>query len=220
MPSNIWIAASDNNIPLVREYISGGTHTAVDKDPNGYTPIHAAASYGHIELLRYLVLEAGGDINVTDLDGDTPLHTVEDIDTAKVMVEELDADYKIKNREGQTVGGVRFVLIYSNIIQALEKIEEEDEFPEIIQYLRSLVGGPVVLDDSTELPENASLRLTYEGAAPSEDIDPEQRRRLEEIMSSENPEEGLRQFVQQAVHSQFGGEVNGSASGSKKARQD
>lgn len=33
---------------------------------------HAAASYGHIELLEYL-LSAGADINLRDNDGDTPL---------------------------------------------------------------------------------------------------------------------------------------------------
>ena len=37
---------------------------------------HAAASWGHGELLRYL-LENGGDANIGDSDGDTPLHVCE-----------------------------------------------------------------------------------------------------------------------------------------------
>ncbi len=35
---------------------------------------HAAAAYGHIELMRYLLDDAGGDVNIVDNDGDTPLH--------------------------------------------------------------------------------------------------------------------------------------------------
>lgn len=104
---NIWVAASDNEIDVVKSYITSGKHTANDKDANGYTPVHAAASYGHLELLTYLVKEAGGDINIVDEEGDTPLHSVEDLATAKYIVEELKGDYKIKNKEGQTVSRER-----------------------------------------------------------------------------------------------------------------
>jgi ankyrin repeat protein len=62
---------------------------------------HAAASYGHLELLEYLI-EKGGDINITDEDGDTPLFTVESVETARWMVDH-GANYDIKNNEGQTV---------------------------------------------------------------------------------------------------------------------
>ncbi|ANB13000.1 hypothetical protein AWJ20_1278 [Sugiyamaella lignohabitans] len=103
MAVNIWIAASDNDIKAVKEYITSGAHTPADKDANGYTPIHAAASYGHIELLRYLINEAGGDINITDEDGDTPLHTVESVETAKFIIEELKGSPNAENDEGQTV---------------------------------------------------------------------------------------------------------------------
>ena len=55
---NIWIASSDGDIPAVLEHLAAGV--AVDaKDDNGYTPVHAAASYGHTELLR-LLLDRGG----------------------------------------------------------------------------------------------------------------------------------------------------------------
>lgn len=39
------------------------------KDDNGYTAIHAAASWAHPSLLRYL-LSKGGNINITDNDGE------------------------------------------------------------------------------------------------------------------------------------------------------
>lgn len=200
--SNIWIAASDNNVDLVKEYISLGKHTANDKDANGYTPVHAAASYGHIELLDYLI-DHGGDINIADNEGDTPLHVVEDASVAKNLIENYKADVKIKNNDGQT---------------ALEKLEEEDEFPEVIEYLRGVVG--LVDNKNTAnsvsprpLPENSSLRYTYE--EQPESIDPEQRRRLEEIVNSDNPTEGLRQLVKEAVHIQVNREEQ-----PKKYRKD
>jgi hypothetical protein len=44
------------------------------KDANTYTPLHAAASWGHADILRYLVSKSG-DINVTDSDGECVLPT-------------------------------------------------------------------------------------------------------------------------------------------------
>lgn len=102
--TNIWIASADNDLEYVKKSISSGTHTANDKDNNGYTPIHAAVSYGHLDLLRYLVSQ-GGDVNITDNDGDTPLHSVEDVKVARVLIEEFGADWRRKNSSGQTVCG-------------------------------------------------------------------------------------------------------------------
>lgn len=100
--TNIWIAAADNDIEYVQKAISSGSNTANDKDNNGYTPIHAAVSYGHIELLRYLISQ-GGNINITDNDGDTPLHSVESLIVARVLIEELNADWHLRNASGQSV---------------------------------------------------------------------------------------------------------------------
>lgn len=202
---NIWIAASDNDVDAVKKYIETGQLTANSADANGYTPIHAAASYGHLALLDYLINEAKGDINIRDNDGDTPLHTVEDVSVARHMVEKLNADFKIKNDEGQT---------------AFDKLLEDEEFPEVVEYLRTLNGEASTLDglESAELPANSSIRLAYQEDA-QQGIDEEQRERLRQIMESENPEEGMREFLRQAVHEQFS---NGdfSAEDSKRRRTD
>lgn len=62
---------------------------------------HAAASYHHLELLEYLI-SAGGDINLRDEDGDTPLYTVESVDMARWLIEH-GADPAAQNEEGLTV---------------------------------------------------------------------------------------------------------------------
>lgn len=63
---------------------------------------HAAASYGQLDVLAFLISRGpffrprahtlshshlGGNVNVTDSDGDTPLYTAENIDTARFLVE-------------------------------------------------------------------------------------------------------------------------------------
>lgn len=72
-----------------------------DKDAHSYTPMHAAASYAHLELLEYL-LSVGGDVNLADDDGDTPLFTCESVDAARWLVEH-GADAEHRNEEGLTV---------------------------------------------------------------------------------------------------------------------
>lgn len=78
---------------------------------------HAAASYGHLDILTYLISKgnksrrwlvsadhpiSGGNVNVTDEDGDTPLYTVENIETARLLVDN-GADSAWRNHEGLTV---------------------------------------------------------------------------------------------------------------------
>ncbi len=46
--------------------------------------------------------DTGGNVNVTDEDGDTPLYTVENIETAQFLVNH-GADSTQRNHEGLTV---------------------------------------------------------------------------------------------------------------------
>ena len=223
MVSNIWVAAADNQVKIVESYLDTNDFTPNSKDPNGYTPIHAAASYGHIGLLK-LLIKRGGDINIQDGEGDAPLHHVEELKTAKVMVEELKADWKIENNEGQIPA---------------EYMEEDDEFPELVQYLRSLSHDQPLATGASEdeitssLPapgniDGHQIRYTMENEAPSEELeidDEERRKKIELILNSENPEEALRDLVRNAVHegmSKYKGEQNlvDTESRSSKKRKD
>ncbi|OUM52660.1 hypothetical protein BVG19_g1866 [[Candida] boidinii] len=217
--SNIWIAASDGNLKLVTEYIESGSSSANAKDPNGYTPIHAAVSYGHIELLRYLISK-GGDINIQDVDGDTPLHHAETVDVAKILINEFNANYKLKNNEGLTPAKYQ---------------EEEDEFPELIEFLNKVENYGVEsvnnnnnsnnnnkdkesssqdnkhdVDDGLTLPngEKFTFKLEKDVSGNGEEGGDEEmknrRLKLQEIMANgaddEATDEKLRDFVMSAVH--------------------
>jgi ankyrin repeat protein len=198
MVSNIWVAAADNQYDIVQQYISSGQFTANSKDENGYTPIHAAVSYGHLELLQFLI-DNGGDINVQDNEGDTPLHHVEDLTTAKYLVEKLAADYKRKNNDNMTPG---------------QYIEDDGEFPDVAQYLLSLSHDKPEQNDGgsflSSLPvpgdiDGHQIRYTMEeDNENAQQLSPEEleerRKKLEAVLTSENPEEALRELVQNAVH--------------------
>ncbi|CAK9439569.1 uncharacterized protein LODBEIA_P36690 [Lodderomyces beijingensis] len=215
MVSNIWIAAANDEKDAVAKLVEVEGLSPNAKDPNGYTPMHAAASYGHLDLLKYL-LSKGGDINIQDAEGDTPLHHVEDLSVAKALIEQFDADYKIKNSDGLT---------------AAEYIEEEDEFPDVAKYLRGLAHGKPADagengggDEDAEkeakeanaflesLPEPRNvdgheIKYTLETEQQQdgdEQLSPEEleerRKKIEAVLNSENPEEELRKLIQNAVH--------------------
>ncbi|KAJ1663820.1 hypothetical protein IW140_004588 [Coemansia sp. RSA 1813] len=98
--SNIWVAASDGNLARVKEIVESDKQQVNAKDENGYTPLHAASSWKHTDLLKYLIAN-GGDVNIVDADGDTPLHICEDVECAQILLDN-GADPKIENHEGLT----------------------------------------------------------------------------------------------------------------------
>ncbi|WVO12854.1 hypothetical protein L204_100462 [Cryptococcus depauperatus] len=118
---NLWVASSDGDLERVQYLIEHEGYTPNDKDENSYSPMHAAASYAHLPLLEYL-LSKGGNINLPDDDGETPLYVVESVCVAKFLVER-GADAKWKNNDGLT---------------AAQQLKEDH--PEVAQLLEELTG--------------------------------------------------------------------------------
>ncbi|KKA28799.1 hypothetical protein TD95_002855 [Thielaviopsis punctulata] len=119
MSQNPFLLAADNHpdlLPLLRANPS----LASGQDEYGYSLVHAATSYNHLDLLRALIKEFKVDVNITDEDGETALYVTETVDAAKLLVEELNVNLSLRNHEGQT---------------AREKILAEDDYPEIAAYL-------------------------------------------------------------------------------------
>ncbi|CCC05015.1 hypothetical protein SMACR_07338 [Sordaria macrospora] len=200
--SNPYLLAADSPdacIALLRENPS----LASGQDEHGYSLIHAAASYNHLDLLRTLVSEFKVPVNLKDEDGETALFVVETVAAAKVLVEELKLDTTIVNDEGQT---------------AREKIEAEEDYPEVAEYLRGLEGEAsnisIAVNGTTNgttpadlppAPEGLQVQIgTMNEAEDAGEPDPEFRRRIEELASREDFEtvEGqaaLRQLVEDAI---------------------
>ncbi|KAF9971753.1 hypothetical protein BGZ73_005224 [Actinomortierella ambigua] len=152
MSQNIWIAASDGDLEAVKKFIAGGSSVNA-KDEYGYTPLHAAASYGHIDLMKHLI-KSGANVNITDPDGDSPLFVCEDVETAKLLIEN-GADPKHVNGNGMT---------------AAENAQEE-EWLEVAHYLRELTGVPHP-EPKEEEDDMASYLLADD--QPDEDKEPEE----------------------------------------------
>ncbi|ODQ48424.1 hypothetical protein PICMEDRAFT_70061 [Pichia membranifaciens NRRL Y-2026] len=210
MSDNIWVAAADNKISLVKCLIESGKFLPDSADPNGFTPIHAAASYGNIDLLRYL-LQNGGNPNVQDSDGDTPLHHTESLDVAKVLVQEFNANYRLKNNDGLNVK---------------EYFVEENEFPELIRFFTILEqtgdpsakeltsadsDGASVSDGKLRLPDGQEIKayLSTDDADDNSEEVKDRREKLQEIfgnsnLSEEQRDEQLRNYVVGVVSENMG----------------
>ena len=68
-------AARDGNLEKVKALIKNNPDLVFSKDDkyNGQTPLHAAASHDHNDVVE-LLLANKAEVNATNNDGDTPLH--------------------------------------------------------------------------------------------------------------------------------------------------
>lgn len=181
---NLYILAADNP-SAVLNHLRSDPSPASNQDAHGYSLLHAAASYGHIELLRALVQEFHVDPNLTDEDDETCLFVAEQLDIAKCLVEELGVDANHKNAEGFT---------------AQEMIESEGSFLDIATYLGEVTGNTIseaaqqqALRDvhaPPPLPSNISVNLgtmsQQEVDGEAGEIDAEFRRRIAELAARED----------------------------------
>ncbi|MCJ1479466.1 hypothetical protein MMC13_008152 [Lambiella insularis] len=179
--NNVFLLAAENSpklLPLLRTQ----PELASSQDEHGYSLMHAAASYNHLDLLRTLANELHVDVNVADEDGETSLFVVETVDAAQVLLEELKVDASITNADGTT---------------AEEKIRTEGDYPTIADYLfESRTRKPLEAETSRasdsealhmpRLPPNVTINVnSVESPANGGDQspDPEFRRRIEELAS-------------------------------------
>ncbi|KAG5953138.1 hypothetical protein E4U53_006721 [Claviceps sorghi] len=201
MSPNIFVLAADNDpllIPLLRENPS----LASAQDEHGYSLIHAATSYNHIDLLRFLVNDLHVDVNLKDEDQETALFVVETQKAAAVLVEELGIDVHHKSADGLT---------------AREKIASEGEFPFVVDYLSGIEANGT--DEQTQpsaagstihvdrlLPPGVELTLEALDATSDTSVgtDTVLRRRIEELaqrddFNSPSVQADLRRLIENVV---------------------
>ncbi|KAK7690772.1 hypothetical protein QCA50_005871 [Cerrena zonata] len=188
---NIWIAAGDGDLDRVRELIEQQCMRSIRFTQEGHhSPSgnditrHAAASYGHIHVLEYLVSK-GGNVNVTDNDDDTPLYVVENIETARWLVEHGAIVQRI-NHEGLSPASAL-----------------TEDFPEVASYLESLETTPSnasnpTSQNTTSLLNASQLPSQHAQNQASEELTSELMERVQHIMEraeaeGRDPEEELRQ---------------------------
>lgn len=197
-PNPFLLAANGPGLdPRLLSHLRENPSLASNQDSYGYSLLHAAASYNHIDLLRALVNEFHVNVNLRDEDNETCLFVAETVEAAKCLVEELKVDTSLTNDDGQT---------------AREKIESEDDYPEVAAYLAhgSAAVGQLSQNANASghpppLPPNVKVNIgTVAEDAGGQEPDPEFKRRIEELAGSENfhTEEGqqeLRALITDAV---------------------
>ncbi|RDW66263.1 ankyrin repeat protein-like protein [Coleophoma cylindrospora] len=213
MSSNPFLLAADNSpnlLPLLR----ANPELASAQDEHGYSLMHAAASYNHLDLLRILATEFHVNVDLKDEDGETALFVVETLDCAKMLVEELHADIAVRGEEDKT---------------AAQKIAEEGDFTDVAVFLRmkELEAGIAGVNgtspsESTQAnsvhappPVPEGLTVDLGTMNPDEDagevVDPTLRRRIEELASREDfqgeaGQEELRRLVTEVLRGEVGDE--------------
>ena len=99
-PDNLWVACTNGDVPRLTELLGQG-FTVNQQDEFGFSPMHAAASYSQVEMLRVL-LGLGGDVNLRDAEGDTPLLVCETPEVFEILVA-AGADPNAVNTEGEGI---------------------------------------------------------------------------------------------------------------------
>jgi ankyrin repeat protein len=199
---------------------------AGQQDSHGYSLLHAATSYGHIQLATALIMDFGIDANIRDEDDETALFNAETVEMAKELLV-LGVSIDAKNGEGQT---------------AAEKLADEDEEPMVAAFLRQAAGGASVDEAASivaqtggaadsaatqdgangvhappHLPDHVKVNVgTMDAGEAGEEPDPEIRRRIEELAArpdfqNEEGQAELRKLVTEII-SGFGQEGQGPAS--------
>jgi uncharacterized protein len=115
---NIITATYDNDLPQVKAYVAENKENVHAMDDGQRTPLMYAASYGHTELVQYLVSQ-GAQIDAQDFIGYTSLmYAVEfpSVDNVKYLLE-AGADPDIRTIDGETA------LIIAAGLDELEKVK-------------------------------------------------------------------------------------------------
>ncbi|TGO08073.1 hypothetical protein BTUL_0227g00110 [Botrytis tulipae] len=204
---NPFLLAADNSpdlLPLLRS----NPALASAQDEHGYSLMHAAASYSHLDLLRALVTEFDVNVDLKDEDGETALFVAETLDCAKLLVEELHANFTIRSAEDGC--------------NARERIEAEGDYPEVAVYLRikeleaegglpASSGTDAIVARPPLVPEGLSVNIGTMN--PDEDvgevIDPEFKRRIDELAARDDfqtpaGQEELRKLITEAITGEVG----------------
>ena len=124
-------------------------------DENGYTLLHAAASYNHLSIVQWIISTLREHnhqdpavlqsyINTVDTEGDSALHYSTNKSMAQYLIEQCNINVSIQNNNEQTALAMK--LEEYEEMQADEDYDDTDietiQLKELVTYLQSLSTLP------------------------------------------------------------------------------
>lgn len=137
--STPWMAASEGNVQLLQSSLSSLNLPLTAADENGYTLLHAAASYNQIEILQFL-LSNQVNINAVDNEGDSALHYAGNAQVAQILIQEGKANPAQVNGGGKTALQTKQEEL--NEMMQDEDVEDDDADVEVLQELVQYLSNP------------------------------------------------------------------------------
>lgn len=157
---NIWISSSDGDIKRVKELVASGVNINA-QDEYGYSPLHAAVSYGHDELVKHL-LDNGADIDLRDNDGDCAFLYCEDVQTCQLLIHCYNLSGANKTQPmSDFLSGIK-----NNLGQNLLDKMISDENEEMIAYL---INSGHKTGAGASLPEGFKIDLVDQNSVDNPD---------------------------------------------------
>ena len=168
---SVFDAAREGDLDAVAALVTADANLVQATDDSDRTPLHLAASYGHVPVAAFL-LDSGADIDAREEDGETPLHYAawrSRLDVGQLLIER-GADIEIRNNWGRTpllivareTGNVDMAGV---LIEAGADVNLRDEGGESPLDLaawrgfRDLVN--LLLDEGAELPPAGGVQAQY-----------------------------------------------------------
>ena len=139
--STPWMAASDGDLALLQASLAKLNLTpATAMDENGYTLLQAAASYGQIPTMQWLVVQQQVNVNAVDQEGDSALHYASTVAAAQFLIEIAKIDVHHRNQAGKNA-------LQSKQEELNEMLDDEDNDDQdadfvnlkaVVEYLTSI----------------------------------------------------------------------------------
>ncbi len=128
MIESIHDAAKSEDVNQMKSFIDKGYNVNAIEKKTGWTPLHSAASFGHISIAEMLI-NNGANVNMTSNSGSTPLHIA--VDQGNVSLAEFliskEADVNAKNAAGLTP---------LNLAENLFNMTKVDEYGKLVELLK------------------------------------------------------------------------------------
>ena len=119
--STPFVAAADGNLALLQQALKQLNGSVHQVDENGYTLLHAGASYSQLAVMQWLL---GQKVNLAavDAEGDSALHYASTVQACRLLVE-AGINPQLRNMKGRTA-------LETKQEELRQEQEEEDDYDE------------------------------------------------------------------------------------------